>query len=58
MMWGVDVVEPASGVVSRAMDAGLLILSAGDYTLRILPPLVTSRDELSNGLQILGDVLR
>jgi predicted acetylornithine/succinylornithine family transaminase len=58
MMWGVDVVEPASGVVSRAMDAGLLILSAGDYTLRILPPLVASRDELSNGLQILGDVLR
>jgi predicted acetylornithine/succinylornithine family transaminase len=58
LMWGMDVVEPASGVVSRAMDAGLLILSAGEYTLRLLPPLVMSRDELKEGLESLEEVLR
>jgi acetylornithine/N-succinyldiaminopimelate aminotransferase len=58
LMWGVDVVEPAAGVVSRAMDAGLLILSAGEYTLRLLPPLVMTREELAEGLECVEEVLR
>jgi predicted acetylornithine/succinylornithine family transaminase len=58
LMWGMDVVEPAAGAVSRAMDAGLLILSAGEYTLRLLPPLVITRDELKAGLECLEEVLR
>jgi 4-aminobutyrate aminotransferase-like enzyme len=56
-MWGIDVVEPAAGVVARALDAGLLILSAGDYTLRLLPPLVADRDDLARGLAILEGVV-
>jgi predicted acetylornithine/succinylornithine family transaminase len=58
LMWGMDVVEPAAGVVSRAMDAGLLILSAGEYTLRLLPPLVMTREDLREGLETLEEVLR
>jgi predicted acetylornithine/succinylornithine family transaminase len=58
LMWGMDVVEPAAGVVARAMEAGLLILSAGEYTLRLLPPLVMSRDDLGKGLESLEQVLR
>jgi acetylornithine/succinyldiaminopimelate/putrescine aminotransferase len=58
LMWGMDVVEPAAGVVSRAMDAGLLILSAGEYTLRLLPPLVMTREDLREGLESLEEVLR
>lgn len=58
LMWGMDVVEPAAGVVARAMDAGLLILSAGEYTLRLLPPLVITRDELNKGLECLEGVLQ
>ncbi len=56
-MWGIDIVEPATGVVARALDAGLLILSAGDYTLRLLPPLVADRDDLARGLAILEGVV-
>jgi acetylornithine/N-succinyldiaminopimelate aminotransferase len=58
LMRGLDVVEPAAGVVGRAMDAGLLILSAGEYTLRLLPPLVMSRDDMKDGLESLEEVLR
>ncbi|MDQ6737548.1 MAG: acetylornithine/succinylornithine family transaminase [Gemmatimonadota bacterium] len=58
LMWGMDVVEPAAGVVARAMDAGLLILSAGEYTLRLLPPLAMTRAELREGLESLEEVLR
>ena len=58
LMWGLDAVEPAAGVVARAMDAGLLILSAGEYTIRLLPPLVMTREELAEGLECLEEVLR
>jgi len=56
-MWGIDVVEPAASTVARALDAGLLILSAGDYTLRLLPPLIASREELEAGLAVLEGVV-
>ena len=56
-MWGMDVSEPAGDVVARAREAGLLILTAGDHTLRFLPPLVTSREDLARGLPILAGVL-
>jgi predicted acetylornithine/succinylornithine family transaminase len=57
LMWGIDVSEPAGEVVNRARDAGLLVLTAGDHTVRLLPPLVTSREDLERGLGILERVL-
>jgi acetylornithine/N-succinyldiaminopimelate aminotransferase len=57
MMWGIDVMGMASHVVSEALGRGLLVCSAGDYTVRLLPPLVATQDELARGLQILEDVL-
>jgi len=56
-MWGVDVNEPAGEVVARARDAGLLILTAGDHTLRFLPPLVMTREDLARGLAIIEQVI-
>jgi predicted acetylornithine/succinylornithine family transaminase len=56
-MWGLDVSEPAGEIVARAREAGLLILTAGDHTLRLLPPLVASQDDLARGLAILEQVL-
>jgi len=35
----------------------LLVLTAGDHTVRILPPLVASHDDLARGLAILEQVL-
>jgi predicted acetylornithine/succinylornithine family transaminase len=56
-MWGIDVMGTASHVVSEAYNAGLLVCSAGEYTVRLLPPLVTTRDELALGLGMLEEVL-
>ena len=50
-MWGVDVTDPAKDVVARALDLGLVLVSAGDHTLRLLPPLVMSHDDLALGLE-------
>jgi predicted acetylornithine/succinylornithine family transaminase len=56
-IWGIDVMGTAAHVVSEAMANGLLVLTAGEYTVRILPPLVATKDELARGLQILEEVL-
>jgi predicted acetylornithine/succinylornithine family transaminase len=53
-MWGIDIAEPAKDVVARALDAGLLICSAGEHTLRLLPPLVMTKAELERGLEMLA----
>ena len=57
LMWGVDIVEPASAVVQRGWDAGLLVITAGDHTLRLLPPLVATRSELERGVDLLGQII-
>ncbi|MBC7671468.1 MAG: aminotransferase class III-fold pyridoxal phosphate-dependent enzyme [Polaromonas sp.] len=57
LMWGVDVMGTAAHVVSESLGRGLLVCSAGDYTVRLLPPLVSTQEELERGLQILEEVL-
>jgi acetylornithine/N-succinyldiaminopimelate aminotransferase len=56
-MWGFDVMGTASHVVNEAYAAGLLTCTAGEYTVRLLPPLVATRDELALGLGILEEIL-
>ena len=57
-MWGVDVTEPAGAVIDRARAQGLLIISAGDHTLRILPPLTATRADLERAVAMLDRALR
>lgn len=57
LMWGVDVHEPAAAVIERARGLGLLILSAGEHTLRLLPPLVLSREDALAGLATLEQAI-
>jgi predicted acetylornithine/succinylornithine family transaminase len=56
-IWGLDVMGTAAHVVSEAQANGLLVLTAGEYTVRLLPPLIATKEELARGLQILEEVL-
>jgi len=57
-MWGIDVMQPAAETVAKALEAGLLVCSAGDFTVRLLPPLVATRAELAEGLALLEVALQ
>lgn len=57
LIWGIDVVEPAAEVVRRGWGEGLLTLTAGDHTVRILPPLVISRADLERGVEKLTSAI-
>ena len=44
-------------IVSAAADAGLLICTAGKQVLRFVPPLVITKDEIDQAIDILKKVL-
>ena len=56
-MWGIDVVEPAGDIVKRGWEEGLLTLTAGEHTLRLLPPLIMDRAELQRGVSIIESII-
>lgn len=57
LMWGIELHEPAGPVVTAAREAGLLVVTAGPNVLRLVPPLVISRDDLERGVAILEEAL-
>ncbi|MDR1586993.1 MAG: acetylornithine/succinylornithine family transaminase [Treponema sp.] len=57
LMIGVDIENDAWPVLERALSKGLLLLSAGPKTLRLLPPYTISNGEIEEGLGILREIL-
>jgi acetylornithine/N-succinyldiaminopimelate aminotransferase len=56
MLLGVKCVVTAGDVVAKARAKGLLVLTAGDNVLRILPPLVAGKQEIDEAIGILTQV--
>jgi acetylornithine/N-succinyldiaminopimelate aminotransferase len=56
-IWGLDVVDSANDIVKRGWEEGLLVLTAGEHTLRLLPPLIMDRDDLARGVAILEKII-
>ena len=56
-IWGLDVVDSANDIVKRGWDEGLLTLTAGEHTLRLLPPLIMERGDLARGVSILEKII-
>jgi acetylornithine/succinyldiaminopimelate/putrescine aminotransferase len=57
LMWGIELEDAAAPVIERALEAGLLILSAGERVVRLLPPLTIAEDELDRGLSMLREAI-
>lgn len=57
MIWGVELSSAAGEVVTRALDARLLLCTAGPNVVRILPPLLATDEELARGVALLEEVL-
>jgi acetylornithine aminotransferase/acetylornithine/N-succinyldiaminopimelate aminotransferase len=56
-MIGLALKDRMAEVVTAAREKGLLLVPAGHQTIRILPPLIATADELSESVQILKKVL-
>lgn len=56
-IWGIDTHEPAAAITARAFASGLLLVGAGEHTVRLLPPLTMTREQLQQALQLLETTL-
>lgn len=57
MMWGLELEGAAAPVIGRALEAGLLVIAAGERVVRLLPPLAIPDADLERGLEILAEVV-
>ena len=59
LMMGVTLQEgySNSALAGKMVEAGLLVLTAGQNVIRLLPPLTISREEIDKGLAIMKTVL-
>jgi len=53
LMIGISVSVPPDEVATACRERGLLVLTAGDDTVRLLPPLVITDSDIAEGLAIL-----
>ena len=56
MMIGIETSASLSKIVEAARQKGLIILTAGENVIRLLPPLTVSREEIQQGIAILKEV--
>lgn len=57
LMIGIEIEGNPSEIQKKALEKGLLMLTAGKNVLRLLPPLVISKEEIKKGVEILKHCL-
>ncbi|KAI1826874.1 acetylornithine and succinylornithine aminotransferase [Xylaria intraflava] len=58
LILGVQLTQDPSPIIKAARERGLLVITCGTNTLRLVPPLTISEDELRTGLGILSDAIK
>jgi acetylornithine/N-succinyldiaminopimelate aminotransferase len=57
LMWGLEFDRPVAPMIAAAFEKGLLVCSAGENVIRLLPPLVISDAEIAEAVGILNEVM-
>lgn len=58
LMIGIEVKGNSSDFQKKAMENGLLVLTAGPHVVRLLPPLVMDKEDIEKGIDILIKILQ
>ena len=57
LLVGVELNRPAAPIVAAARENGLLVISAGEFVLRLCPPLIITEDQIRTAVSILSNVI-
>ena len=57
LMIGLDLDADCKQVVQKALEKGVILNNTGDHTLRFIPPLVVTKEQIDRVVKVLGDVL-
>jgi predicted acetylornithine/succinylornithine family transaminase len=58
LMWGIELDRPARPVVDAALERGLVINATAGQVVRLLPPLVITKSEIDEGIDLLETLLK
>ncbi|KAF2768679.1 mitochondrial acetylornithine aminotransferase [Teratosphaeria nubilosa] len=58
LILGMQLTADPTPVITAARERGLLIITCGTNTLRFVPPLVISENEIDEGMEILEDAMK
>ena len=56
-MVGLELKIPSSEIQQKALEKGLLVLTAGPNVVRLLPPLIISKEEIKKGIDIINEII-
>lgn len=57
LMQGIELKCPAQPIIAKCLEEGMLVVGAGEYVIRLLPPLIITIPEIDKAIQILEKVL-
>jgi acetylornithine/N-succinyldiaminopimelate aminotransferase len=58
LMLGVELVAPdAKRVAREALERGLILNAIGDHILRLLPPLIITKGDIDQAMDVLTEVI-
>ncbi len=57
LIQGVEFFEAPGPIVNKALEEGLVLISAANNTIRIIPPLTITVEEIDKGVELLDTVL-
>ncbi len=57
LMRGLELSEPVAPYVAKALDRGLILMSAGTHVIRFVPPLIITEEEIGKMVDILNEIL-
>ena len=58
LMIGIDVTVPTADILTKALAKGLILLTAGENTVRLLPPLNVSDTEVDEALNVIKETFQ
>ena len=57
LMIGLDLSADCKAVVQKARENGVLLNNTGDHTIRLVPPLVVTKDQIDRVVDVIGEVI-
>ena len=56
LMQGIELDVPVGEIINKALEEGLILISAGADIIRFVPPLIVTREDIDNMTEILDRV--
>ena len=57
LMIGLEFDKPVKDIVKTCLDLGLIVVTAGPYVVRMLPPFITTEKDVDQAIAILKEAI-